>query len=87
MQKESTLFVSTRWAGGTHDSTAFGVTNLSSRLEEDVLFVRYWIAGDEAYACPDRLLTPWSGRGLTPEKVSFNYIQSKLRTIIECALV
>mmetsp|Transcript_20236 Transcript_20236/g.29052 ORF Transcript_20236/g.29052 Transcript_20236/m.29052 type:complete len:117 (-) Transcript_20236:50-400(-) len=39
--------------------------------------------GDEAFVNTQQFLVPWSGRGLDPWKVSFNYHLSSMRQCIE----
>jgi nuclease HARBI1 len=54
-------FASALCPGSTHDSTAFAVSSLStllSRQDEKFLLPGFWIAGDEAYVCEGRMLTP-----------------------------
>ena len=81
--KERFLFFSSKCAGSTHDSTAFEVTRLGRFLSSGGLKEGYWIAADEAYACSDFLLTPWSGSSLNEEKDAFNFYLSSLRIHIE----
>lgn len=71
----------------THDSTGFAMSSLSELLTRQTggLPQGFWIAGDEAYPCTDRLLSPWPGRNLTVEKDCFNYWQSSARIHIEQA--
>jgi DDE superfamily endonuclease len=67
-------FVSAQCPGSTHDSVAFAASRLARLLADctDEYMARdYWIAADDAY-CRDRLLTPWPGRGLSPDKDCFN---------------
>jgi DDE superfamily endonuclease len=80
-------FVSSISPGSTHDSVSFGMSSLSRLLSQrdGGLMSEYWIAADDAYACRDRLLTPWPGRNLPRSKDSFNYWQSSARIHIEQA--
>jgi DDE superfamily endonuclease len=74
--------------GSTHDSTVFAVSSLStllSRQDENFLLSGFWIAGDEAYVCEVRMMTPWPGRSLSQEKDCFNYWLSSARIHIEQA--
>jgi len=43
------------------------------------------VAGDNAFENKMRILTPYSGRGLTQKQDSFNYYLSCCRTTIEQA--
>jgi hypothetical protein len=45
----------------------------------------FWIAGDEAYAASDYMITPYSGKQLDSRKDSFNFYQSSTRITIERA--
>ena len=69
--------------GQTHDSSAFGYSDLSKDLEAGLLPAPYWIAGDDAYCCSESLLTPYPGRKLGKEKDTFNHFQSNCRIKIE----
>ena len=75
------LWYSMETAGGTHDSLAFKVSELGRSLEDKGLPKDYWIAGDDAYACSEYLLTPYakqSCRGCR-ERDDFNFYQSRCR--------
>ena len=74
-------FVSIKRTGATHDSLAYAVTGFHRELPS--LLEPFWIAGDEAYPCGDKLLTPWSGRNLPSDKDSFNYWLSAHRCHVE----
>ena len=81
------LWYSMETAGGTHDSLAFKVSELGRSLEDKGLPKDYWIAGDDAYACSEYLLTPYakqSCRGCR-ERDDFNFYQSRCRINVECA--
>ena len=71
----------------THDSTAFALTRLASVLEssQDSLPAGYYIVGDDAYPCSNKILTPWPGKNLSVWKDSFNFWQSSARIHIEQA--
>jgi hypothetical protein len=72
----------------THDSVAFVASGLARLLAGgavETLPLGYWIAAEDANYCRDRLLTPWPGRGLSPEKNSINRWQSSVRIYIEQA--
>ena len=47
-------------AGGTHDSLAFKLSDLGMKLDENGIKEGYWIAGDDAYACSEWLICPYS---------------------------
>ena len=74
-------------AGGTHDSLAFKVSELGRLLAQKGLPEGYWIAGDDAYACTEYLLTPYSKQSCRgcDERDNFNFYQSRCRINVECA--
>ena len=74
-------FFSSNPAGSTHDSTAFPSTRLAAVVDEhsDSLPSGFYIGGDEAYPCTDKLLTRWPGRNLSVCKDSFNFWVSNAR--------
>jgi hypothetical protein len=81
-------FVSAQCPGSTHDSVAFaasGLARLLAGFTDETLPSGYWIAAEDANCCRDRLLTPWPGRVLSPDKDCFNYWQSSARICIEQA--
>ena len=45
----------------------------------------YFGVGDDAYANKEYLITPWPGRDLPTVKDNYNYWQSRLRIVVECA--
>lgn len=71
--------------GSTHDSLAFLVSQLGRRIAAGELPAPYWIAADAAYAASNSILTPYSGKNLTPQRDSFNYWLSRNRVAIEQA--
>jgi len=74
-------------AGGTHDSLAFKLSELGSRLANQEFPDGFWFAGDDAYACTMSLLAPFlkqSQRG-HKEKDNYNFYQSRCRINVECA--
>jgi DDE superfamily endonuclease len=75
------LFLSGRAAGATHDSFAYSVSILHEALANSSLPEVYWIAGDEAYQCPNSLLTPWASSFSRDDSAKdvFNFYQSSLR--------
>ena len=74
-------------AGGTHDSLAFKLSDLGMKLDENGIKEGYWIAGDDAYACSEWLLCPYSKQSCRgyQERDDFNFYQSRCRINIECA--
>ena len=79
------IWYSMATCGGTHDSLAWKATTLSKKIESlpDGMF----IVGDDAYACTDKLITPFSTQSTkgNKEKDNFNYYQSRSRINVECA--
>jgi hypothetical protein len=72
--------------GSTHDSTAWVSTLLAKELDkEGGMPAGFWIAGDEAYAASDYMITPYSGKQLDSRKDAFNFYQSSTRITIERA--
>lgn len=63
------------------------MSSLADLLSKDDggILENYWIAGDAAYVCTNRLLCPWPGRNITVAKDCFNYWQSSARIHIEQA--
>lgn len=43
----------------------------------------YYIVGDAAYPSGDKVMVPWPGTGLPPNKDAFNFYQSQSRMPIE----
>ena len=87
------LAASLKAVGSTHDSLAFKMSKFHSMLEKGLLrretgvddLHTYFGMGDDAYACREFLVTPWPGRNLGDVKDNFNYYQSRLRIVVECA--
>ena len=73
------------YSGTTHDSTAWERSELHHAVDEGRLPEKYFIIGDEAYACKEQVLCPYSGRGLGVAKDAFNYYLSHSRQCIERA--
>lgn len=78
-------FASMKTTGSTHDSVGFAVSALGQRIADGDLPLPYWIAADAAYPVSESILTPWSGKNLTPDKDAFNYYLSKNRVAVEQA--
>lgn len=82
------MWASTSATGGSHDSFAWNVTDLSAEIEDGCLNSErewpFWIACDDAYALTNTMICPFTG-SLTPEEDGFNYWQSKNRIVVECA--
>jgi len=69
--------------GSTHDSMAFGKTNLFRHLASG-LVGHYWVAGDAAYPLIGSLLKPFRGRTRgCPWEDSYNFHHSSLRVTSE----
>lgn len=82
------LWYSMATCGGTHDSLAWKVTKLAMDLAATPLPYGMFIAGDDAYACSNQLITPYSTQSCTsefPERDHFNFYQSRCRINVECA--
>ena len=71
--------------GSTHDSTAWAFSSLYKQLLAKPLPYGFWIAGDDAYAASNQMLTPWPGKRISDAKDAFNYFQSSTRIAIERA--
>jgi len=78
-------FSSMQAVGQTHDSSAFGYSDLSKDLEAGLLPAPFWISADDAYCCSESLCTPYPGKKLGKEKDTFNHFQSNCRIKIEQA--
>ncbi len=62
-----------RCAGATHDSVAFSVSSLESRLREGIQPSGQWIAGDDAYIRTENLITPMPSTGI-PQEMQKTYL-------------
>ena len=69
----------------TGEKILLGASLSSAERSTISLPYKYCGVGDEAFMCCDTLLTPWSGRGLSIEKDSFNFYLSSMRQCIERA--
>ena len=81
------LWWNIKTVGSTHDSMAWSVTPLAQDLALIGLPFGLWIAGDDAYASSEYLISPYSikaGR-VDNYKDNFNFYQSRCRINIECA--
>ena len=87
------MAASTKAVGNTHDSLALQMSKFYAKLEEGKLarnvgfagLQSYYGMGDDAYADAEYLVTPWPGRNLPDDRDNFNYWQSRLRIVVECA--
>jgi hypothetical protein len=70
-------------AGSTNDCLAWDFSEFKKNLEPGKLPMPYYVVGDEAFTNTEQFLVPWAGRGLTPDKDSFNYHLSAMRQCIE----
>jgi hypothetical protein len=74
--------------GSVHDSTAFGMSQLYTALQNGQMDVRFHLAGDGAYADESWLFTPYaeprSGK-LSTDKDTFNYVHASHRQCVERA--
>ena len=71
--------------GSTNDTMAWDLSMMKTLLDKDFLAKKYYFIGDEAFSNRDQFLVPWSGRGLSWDKDSFNYHLSSMRQCIERA--
>jgi hypothetical protein len=73
--------------GSTHDNMAWSVTPLAQDLALVGLPFGLWIAGDDAYASCEYLLSPYSIQASREDnsKDNFNFYQSRCRINVECA--
>jgi DDE superfamily endonuclease len=70
--------------GGQNDKAAYRKTAIPGLINN--LPPGYFIIGDNAYVCSEKLLTPFSGENRNdPSKDTFNYYVSQLRIRIEMA--
>jgi hypothetical protein len=71
--------------GSVHNSLAYKLSELSSKIQAGKLPCGSFLNGDDAYACSDHMVTPYHGRKQSADRDGFNYWQSKVRINIECA--
>lgn len=67
------------------DCLAFEGMSLHQRLQEGLLASGLSLFGNNAYLNCPFMVTPFSGTALTTSKDAFNFYQSQLRILIECA--
>ena len=87
------MAASMKAVGSTHDSLAFKMSGFYNELKAGKLtrsigyagLQSYYGMGDDAYADANFLVTPWPGRDLATVRDNFNYWQSRLRIVVECA--
>ena len=79
------LWVSMRSPGGTHDSLAWGCTDLCAYLSENGIGEGFYLVGDDAYAGTPWMFTHYPLQNLTTMRSDFNFYQSRCRINIECA--
>lgn len=69
-------FIAVDSQGSCHDSTAFCQTSFYKNINTFVP-KHYWIAGDDAYSCTEKLITPYAGRQERNSlQDNFNYLHS-----------
>lgn len=71
------LWASMRSPGGTHDSLAWGCTDLCAYLTEHGLPDGFYLVGDDAYTGTPWMLTPYPLHNLTRTRSDFNFYQSR----------
>ena len=67
--------------GGSNDWVAWNRSTLSEAV--DKLPNGYHILGDAAYPLSEKIMTPYPGKNLPPDKDSLNFHLSQLRIKIE----
>jgi hypothetical protein len=82
------LSFSCNWSGSTHDSLAYSTSTLHTMIEVEKRLNRgngisYYLMGDDAFACTDYMLVPYSGHEWWED--SYNYHLSKCRQCVERA--
>lgn len=83
--KEKCIFLAVQTEGSTHDSTAWGVTQLAKEWKRKLIVDPrtgrvFWISDDEAYAAGINEVCPWPGTGLITREIfkdAFNYYLSR----------
>lgn len=78
-------FVSATHSGSTHDSTALQASGLYTLIRSGRLPTWAMIVADDAYKNENHILTPYSGRALTPAQDAYNFYQSSCRIAVEQA--
>ena len=76
------LWVDISHASSTHDSTAWGATELGIRVERGDLPPPFFINGDSAFVLGPSMITPSNN---DPELDDYDFYQSSNRMAIECA--
>jgi len=69
----------------THDSVAWGGTQLGKEVSSGRFPKQYCFLGDSAYNVGPSMLTPYPGSHLPSSQDGYNWQQSSLRMCIECA--
>jgi hypothetical protein len=83
--KRRFLFVEIRHPGSTSDYLAFATSGLINQLESDgFLAPGLALFGDNAYVNTPYMASPFKGVSSGPED-AYNFFQSQLRIVIECA--
>ena len=74
--------------GATHDALANAVFGFMEEVEEGLLGVLFWVAGDEAYPVSEYIIVPFPSPSstLSEEESNFNFFLSSLRINIEQAI-
>lgn len=70
--------------GSTHDATAFACSGFEKQTEA-LVALGCWIAADDAYPVSEHFITPFPGIGIPEDEDNFNFYQSRLQIVIECA--
>lgn len=79
------LYMSLKCPGSTHDSHAWGLSELGKALNAGKLVAPFYLLADSAYKGHACVMTPFDGKQTCVWKNSFNFHLSQLRINIECA--
>jgi hypothetical protein len=79
------LCISIVCASSSHDSTAFGCSQLGRKIINGGLGAKWSVVGDDAFTCSGNIITPFVRHGLNARQRNYNYFCSLLRQVVECA--
>ena len=72
--------------GSTHDSTSWECSQLGQEIAAGYMPNRFFLVADDAYCSDEQMIVPFSGKGISRYKGTFNFYQSSLRIEVECTL-